>query len=378
MRIELTTRSASAYDRLRVERMTPAMAAEYLRDGQIVLRTFGETLRDLYPGEDLQTRLVDAFLSASPSTSADSLTRTIRNWLSGRTHPVIREDIFHIAFALGLSEEGANCLLGLCCDYGIHCREGRDVIYAWFLRHGGSYEEARAFFETLPAVPRPDGVPPETGGHVTQELQASFQRVQTIQDLRACYEANLERFGRLHLRAFHYFQKYMNVLTRPTLYWDAPKEPDYSPETVMEKYLSLRMPSQREKKGYSVIQKLVKRSWPNTTALKNIRLRKEDVPRKLILLLYVVTENMTDDAYSELDETYLTSQERLEDHWWTINAILTDCGMPPLDPRNAFDWLVLYAVAAEDESMSERMEQVIDYMYADVAQNTEKKEKPSP
>ena len=41
--------------------------------------------------------------------------------------------------------------------------------------------------------------------------------------------------------------------------------------------------------------------------------------------------------------------------------------MPPLDPRNATDWLVLYAITADgDHPMSERMEQVIEALYADV------------
>ena len=112
------------------------------------------------------------------------------------------------------------------------------------------------------------------------------------------------------------------------------------------------------------MQKLIKRNWPNTTALKNIRAHREDVPRKLLLLLYIITENVTDDQYTELDEDYLSLEERLDDHWWVINAMLTDCGMPVLDPRNAFDWLVLYALTATgDQSMSERMEQVIQALY---------------
>ena len=49
-----------------------------------------------------------------------------------------------------------------------------------------------------------------------------------------------------------------------------------------------------------------------------------------------------------------------------LNAILTDCGMPLLDPRNATDWLVLYAVTAGDEGMSERMESVIEHIFKDV------------
>lgn len=43
--------------------------------------------------------------------------------------------------------------------------------------------------------------------------------------------------------------------------------------------------------GYTAVQKLLKHNRPNTTALKNIGNRKEDVPRKLLLLLCIVTEN---------------------------------------------------------------------------------------
>ena len=81
-------------------------------------------------------------------------------------------------------------------------------------------------------------------------------------------------------------------------------------------------------------------------------------------LLYVITENAVDGEYRETDEDYMSARDRLDDHWWAINAILTDCGMPPLDPRNATDWLVLYAVTAAEESMSERMEQVIELLFS--------------
>lgn len=112
--------------------------------------------------------------------------------------------------------------------------------------------------------------------------------------------------------------------------------------------------------------KLLKRNCTNATTLKNIRSHRRDVPRKLLLLLYVITENITDGDYSELYEDYLTPEERLEDHWISLNAILTDCGMPTLDPRNAMDWLVLYAITASEESMSERMSQVIEALFQDI------------
>lgn len=379
--IELTTLSELEYNRLSSQEMTPAMAAEYLWSGRIVLRTFHDTLREFYPAPDLITRLTAAFQADAREGKPDSTAKNVRNWAAGRSQPTSREDIFHIAFALSLSEQQAGYLLGLCTDYAIHYRDGREAVYAWFLRTGRSYAEARDFFESLPPAPRPDSPPDNAGAHLTRDLQNEFLRMQTLDDLRACYLRNLESFGTLHLRAYTYFCKYLKQLVRPASpagVW----EPDYSMEAVMNQYLSLKMPSGRDRGGYSAVQKLIKRNWPNATALKNIRLHKEDVPRKLLLLLYVVTENAVDGEYREIDEDYISPQERLEDHWYCLNAILSDCGMPLMDPRNATDWLVLYAITAEgqDQAMSERMEQVIETLYADVAEpdkrETRKKKKP--
>lgn len=365
MNIALSHTSEEELDRILSSNFTPAMAAEYLREERITLRNFGETLREIYPESDLFSRLVTAFLAKDSNISPDSVQRRVRNWLSGSNQPSNRDDIFRIAFALNLTEQQANYLLGLCTGYGIHYREGRDVIYSWFLRTGREYNDAREFFASLPPIPHLDQVPENPSTHITRELQNMFAHVLTLDELRECYWENLENFGILHMRAYSYFEKYLDQLIRPDSAFGSTIDPDYSLEAVMDLYLSLKMPSGKDRSGYTVTQKLIKQNWPNTTSLKNIRNHKEDVSRKLLLLLYVITENVLDDEYSELDEEYITLQERVEDHWWTINAILTDCGMPLLDPRNATDWLVLYAITATEEPMSERIEQVIGYIFAD-------------
>lgn len=376
--MNFTTWSEQEYNRLSSGQMSPAMAAEYLRGGHIILRSFPETLKMLYPGDDLQTRLVAEFLKKTmpdaqnaplgghKGTSPDSVSRKIRGWLSGQNRPADREDVFRIAFALGLSEPGTGLLLGLCSEYGIHYRNGRDVIYAWFLRMGLPYSEARDFYASLPSMPGTGLLPADAPKNLTHELQNTFQRVQTRQELAQCYIENLSKFGILHARAWFYFQKYLDQLIHPIISYDGVDETNYSLEAVMEQYFSLRVPSGKKRQGYSVVQKLLKQNWPNLTTLRNIRLQKADVPRKLLLLLYVATENIMDGSYNELDEEYVSMQERLEDHMWTLNAILTDCGMPVLDLHNAMDWLVLYAITAEDEPMSGKMEAVLAQLFADV------------
>lgn len=360
MAIELTQMSVDEYHRISSGSLTPAMAAEYLKEGRILLRSFSDVLRSFYSNPDLQQRLTDAFQAAYPDSAPASVARKIRNWLSGQNKPASREDVFLIAFALGLTEGQASALLGFCTEYAIHYREGRDLVYAWFLRNGRTYAEAKAFYAELAHLTQPDEM---MGQDLTHQVHSGHLQLRTEEDLRQYYLDSLPMLGQNHSRAYYYFSRYLDKLIHPEPSWDGEQEDAYSLEAVMEQYLSMQMPSGKDRSGYSVCQKLIKRNWPNTTALKNIRAGREDVPRKLLLLLYVITENVVDMEYSELDEDYLTLEERMEDHWWTINAILNDCGMPQLDPRNASDWLILYALTATDEAMSERMEQVIEHMF---------------
>ena len=116
MNIALTQTAKEELDRIISSNFTPAMAAEYLKEERISLRSFGETLQEIYPEPDLASRLAAAFIAKDPGISPDSVQRRIRNWLSGSNQPSNRDDIFRIAFALDLSEQQASYLLGLCTD----------------------------------------------------------------------------------------------------------------------------------------------------------------------------------------------------------------------------------------------------------------------
>ena len=368
MPVPMTRLSAAEYDHILYGHLTPGMAVAYLREERIPLRSFAETLRSMYTEPDLLEKLTKFYLLVEPEQNQQSLNRKLRNWLSGRNQPSSRDDFFRIAFALRLDEQQLNHLLGAFTGYGIQYRSGREVAFVWFLRNGYGYLEAREFFGTLPPEKGTEQLPQGWTSHLTHEVQNEFQMVQTTQDLRACYLKNIGRFGSMHLRSYYYFERYLDQLIHPAPAWDGEREADYSIETVMNNYLSMQMPAARNRSSYTLIQKLIKQNWPNATALKNIRNHVEDVPRKLLILLYVVTENggSAYDPYRELDETYITLEERVEDHWWTLNAMLNDCGMAPLDTRNPFDWLILYAIAADDsEFMSDRMEQVIARLFDD-------------
>ena len=300
MELELTLQSGQSYDHIRSGQMTPAMAAEYLRDGRVRVRNFGETLGQLYPGPDLQARLTAAFQGERDGLSAESAGRRVRSWLSGQNQPVNREDIFRIAFALGLGEGDASFLLGLCTDYGIHYREGRDVVYAWFFAHRAQLRRGPGLFRHPPpcARSRRRRGPTSPGSCKTCSRAPRPQRSCGIAIWPAWTGLARCTRGRTSISR----STWTSWCTRPSL--GRSREPDYSMEAIMQQYFSLHIPFGRSRQGYSVVQKLIKHNWPNATALKNIRQHREDVPRKLLLLLYVVTENVIDGEYSEMGEDY--------------------------------------------------------------------------
>ena len=84
--------------------------------------------------------------------------------------------------------------------------------------------------------------------------------------------------------------------------------------------------------------------------------RGEDVGRKTLLLLYLVTGGIWEREYDELDEAYIQPKEFLETHCHRMNRMLMECGMHRIDPRSAFDYLLLYCLRPEEElCMSQRM-----------------------
>ena len=183
MDLPLTHASVQEFDRIRSGEMTPAIAAQYLQDERIPLRNFQDALREMYPHPDLALRLVNAFQGDDASRSAS---RKVSNWLSGASRPTAREDVFRIAFALDLSEEQAGRLLGICTEYGIHYRDGRDAVYAWCLRQDMGYLEARTLFESLPPVPPSAEPPPDDAWAVTHQMQSIFAAARTVEELREC------------------------------------------------------------------------------------------------------------------------------------------------------------------------------------------------
>ena len=183
-------------------------------------------------------------------------------------------------------------------------------------------------------------------------LRQEFQSVQAEEDLFSFILRHQSNLGIHHNTAYAYFCKMLELLTGEAL----EGEDAYSMEYVADVYLRLNVPKEKKTGQYTDIQKMVKKYWPSPRSIKAMKCRSEDVGRKTLLLLYLVTGGVWEQEYDELDESYISPKEFLETHCRRMNRMLTECGMRRIDPRNVFDYLVLYCLRPEDEMfMSERM-----------------------
>ncbi len=325
-----------------------AQILESLQD----IPTFGSYLMSMYDSADIRKKLTEAFLQTS-GENFTAVDRKIRNWLNGKNEPQDRESIFICAFALNLDETQTSSLLGLCCGSEIHYRNPKEFVYAYALKNKWTYEQANCFFDSLPETELNDDECVST--FFTQAVLDDYNNLTDEESFQNYYETHLKYFGELHNRAYYYFSGYMNTLSSPE------GEEKYSVEKVIELYLRPFEKTGRNRRELDKVQKLLRKVFPSPTLLHNISARREDVPRNLLILLYIVTENSFQDVYNECDEDYLLPEEYFENRWWGINLMLVDCGMPTLNPRNPYDRLILYALYTEneDESMLERFETII-------------------
>lgn len=356
----MTVVSARQWDFIAKECQTSKEAVDFLKSG-MRLRTFSDMIGRLYPGEDLESRLTDSFFTFGEADAdvvqRDSIRRKVQNWLHNRNLPTDREDVFRIAFALELDEKQTDWLLAQIFDAGIHYRNEKEIIYAFSLRNHQSYEKAAACLKTFAER---KSLSDTTGNVVTKLLKMEFEQLPPGEDIMNFMMKHSESFGKNHNTAYQYFIQMLDLLTGETS-----GEEVYSVEYITKLYLRMNMPEDKKVSGYSDIQRMVKKYWPGVRNIKEMKNRKEDVTRKVLLLLYIVTGGVWMESYDELDEAYVTSEEMLIEHCRRINKMLEDCGMRYMDTRNPFDYLVLFCLKSEPtEFMSEKMQQMVEELFA--------------
>lgn len=345
--------SAGQWKFVTSDNLTAKEAVEFLKNGMKV-RTFRDNIRDIYGTEDCEKLLAEGlcnctWLYESKIVQSDSMRKKIRNWMAGKNFPTDREEVFQICFTLNLGLEESERLLSRLTEQGIHYRNSREVIYAYCLKYHLGYENALRMSKQ---VSKEKSKEKESKEPLTQIMKIGFQDIKAEEDLFSFILNNKMRMGNSHNTAYSYFTKMLSILSGEGL----KGEEKYSMEDIADIYLRLNVPEDKKTSGYSNVQKIVKKYWPGARAVKAMKSRSEEVNRKTLLLLYIVTGGMADEEYDESDEAYISSEEFLEFHCKKMNRMLRDCGMSRMDPRNIFDYLVLYCLRPEDDIfMSDRM-----------------------
>lgn len=344
----LTQVSAKQLDFVTQENLTAREAVAFLRSG-MQLRTFRDILGQVCGTDDLEKQLAQGLWQQDDSQQMDSVRRKVRNWMSGKSVPTEREDVFRICFALKLDLDRAERMLSLLTEQGIHYRNTREMVYAYCLRYGMEYDYANVLLSQLTQEKAPEKSQKDPR---TILFRQSFQKVKAEEDLFDFILRNRSSLGTTHNTAYAYFSKMLALLTGEEL----EGEEQFSMEYVADTYLRLNVPEDKKTGRYTDVQKMVKKYWPGKRSIKAMKSRSEDVSRKTLLLMYLVTGGVWDDNYDELDESYIQPREFMETHCRRINEMLVDCGMRTIDPRNVFDYLILYCLRPEDKMfMSDRM-----------------------
>lgn len=357
---KLTEISAKQWDFVTQDNLSAKEAVAFLING-MKLRTFAEILHRVCARDDidaLEKEIINGLCEIAGNTAQpDSIRRKVRNWVSGKNLPTEREDVFKICFSLGLDVDSSDRMLSLLTEQGIHYRNGREIIYAYALRYKLSYAHAQYLISQYFHDKEEKDEKKEP---MTEMLRESFKNIRAEEDLFSFILRHKSNLGKTHNTAYSYFTKMLSLLTGEEL----EGEDSYSMEYVADTYLRLNVPNEKNTSKYSDVQKMVKKYWPGAKSVKAMKARSEDVSRKALLLMYIVTGGVFDEEYDELDEAYIEPKEFLEIHCRRMNKMLMECGMSRIDPRNAFDYLVLYCLRPEDELfMSDRMAELASEIF---------------
>lgn len=299
--------------------------------------------------------------------------QNIRNWLRGKV-AISRDSAIRIAFALSMKVEEAEQFLRHSCGYdGFYFRDYRDIIFAFSLDKGYSHSKAIEIisgFSTLD-IPNPDIQLLTNTKRITELLQNElFETVTTEERLKDFLKRNSEHFGTFRRKAYEIFIELYETLKESNSYSDSILTDDDICEMVLMNIPSLRG---RNDITHKTLKKIAEKTLPRS-GLSEIINKIPDkktgiipqVDRKHLILIWLVTEGGAKPDFEEIDDVGVQFEECIR----ILNYDILDiCGMPHLDARNPFDWLILNAlyynyIEEEDDDAVERIETVMEALFS--------------
>lgn len=147
---------------------------------------------------------------------------------------------------------------------------------------------------------------------------------------------------------------------------------------VLETYLYRSLVPSREDKTakkqdpFFAIRHSIRQNWPDEVTISKMKNRQIDISRKVLILLFLATDgsnsdfgNPEDEEFEEYEEDY-TRDDAFQDLYTRLNLMLNACGFLQLDPRSAFDWMILFCISSGDLWDSDaRIQEMLTQMFPD-------------
>lgn len=388
MNNEMTTVSRQIYNEARSKSLTESEAVDFL-EREAKMRTLREKLEKFSHGQELRPTLVQGLMGNHPDMNKDAVERRVRGWLNNSQNRTLRKsDAIELCFILGLSMEEADVFVALVSEEGLHWRNPDEIVYLFALKQGMNYLEACAFNEEMGEIlSKVTESRTLTEDSFTPIIRSEVTSLRTKEELVDYLTGAVSRLGRYHNNAYKLFMDMMEVLEHPKLYETEERAELFAQENltirdILREYLYERNVlyakgrvqagkkkgsriSEEEKLVFTVIQEEVSKSWPDETTISKMKSRKTDVTRKVLILLFLATEQEPEEDDEDADFV-LTKEEIFETSYQCLNDMLLQCGFMPLDPRSPFDWLILYCICAGDMfDINIRMRTVFKEMFGE-------------
>jgi hypothetical protein len=286
--------------------------------------------------------------------------KSIYEWLNGNRLPS-RENAIKLCFDLKLDEEEARRFLQRTCGHNwFHMRDYKDIIFYFCLSNNLSHEKAIVLINEYKEVESINYRKSEPTESFTSMLRKKVVNLSpTEEDLTTFLDENAEKFGIFRNTAYDYFKTFFDTLQKEmTLQRNNFDEDKYARmETSFQEVccaMTMEIPEEINEKQRDFLKNIIGENVPTRQTLVPIYNRTPDkngnipqIKRKPLLMIWMLV-----NEYTELD--------RKIDR---VNLVLEKCGMPMLDSKNPFDWLYMYALAAEERgegTASEQIELLID------------------
>ena len=204
---------------------------------------------------------------------------------------------------------------------------------------------------------------------ITKRLQNEFGKIgNSTEDLHNFLTRNKDDFGHFRRQAHKRFVELYETLKGSGIY-----ESDIPTDKDIREMILMNIPSLRGRHGISheILRKIAGRTMSRTglgeiinkTPSKNGTIPQID--RKHLILTWLVSEGGGRPDFAETDDPIAAFEECIHILNYTV---LEDCGMPRLDARNPFDWLIFnalcycYVESIEDDAV-DRIRTVMDALY---------------